>query len=324
MVLDMARRRQSILTTIKQRVPRRERVLIALSGGKDSSVLLHALLKVRRLLDLHLEACHIDHGLRKESGEDAASVATVCEKLGVVCHIVRLGKRPPQSNMEAWARAERYRALTEVMERENLNLLVTAHNANDVAETLLMRLFANKELTTIEESDRRRSCLRPLLGVSREQIEEFVRVHRLPFVEDPSNADTAMVRNRVRKRVLPLLEREFDPSMVWILSERAQSIAADCEALQYVAEGAADRIGSVAFHDRGWLERCRAELQALPYALKWRVAQVLFTPILGHTVGEPRARALVTFLEGAQPSLDLGGGAVLEASRGRGGINLRS
>ena len=168
MVLDMARRRQSILTALKQRIPRGDRVLIALSGGKDSSALLHGLLKVRRLLDLHLEACHIDHGLRKESGEDSAAVATVCEKLGVVCHIVRLGTRPPQSNMEAWARAERYRALKEVLERENLTLLVTAPNANDVAETVLMRLFANKELTTIEESDRRRRCLRPLIGVSRD------------------------------------------------------------------------------------------------------------------------------------------------------------
>jgi tRNA(Ile)-lysidine synthetase-like protein len=320
----MARRRQSIITTLKQRIPKGERVLVALSGGKDSSVLLHGLLKVRRLLDIHVEACHVDHGLRKESGEDAAFVSQMCEKLGVVCHVVRLGKRPAQSNMEAWARAERYRALKEVMERESLSLLVTAHNANDVAETLLMRLFANKELTTIEESDRRRRCLRPLLGVSREQIEEFVIGNRVPFVEDPSNADTAMVRNRVRKKVLPLLERDFDPSMVWILSERAQSIAADCEALQYVAEERVDRIGEVVFKDRAWLDRCRKELASLPYAIKWRVVQALFTPILGYTVGEPRARTLALFLEGAHQSLDLGGGTVLVTAKGAPGINLRS
>ena len=320
----MARRRQSILTTLTQRIPKGERVLVALSGGKDSSVLLHSLLKVRRLLDIQVEACHVDHGLRKESGEDAAFVAQMCEKLGVVCHVVRLGKRPPRSNMEAWARAERYRALTEVMERESLTLLVTAHNANDVSETLLMRLFANKELTTIEESDRRRRCLRPLLGIAREQIEEFVREHRVPFVEDPSNADTAIVRNRVRRKVLPLLEREFDPSMVWILSDRAQSLAADCEALQYVAEETAQRIGKVEFRDRAWLERCRKELKPLPYAITWRVAQVLFTPILGHTVGEPRARALVLFLQGDQSTLDMGGGTVLVTAKGTPGIYLRS
>lgn len=320
----MARRRQSILTTLKQRIPAGERVLVALSGGKDSSVLLHGLLKVRRLLEIHVEACHVDHGLRKESGDDATVVAAMCEKLGVVCHVVRLGKRPPQSNMEAWARTERYRALREVMERGSLTLLVTAHNANDVAETLLMRLFANKELTTIEETDQRRRCIRPLLGISREQIEEFVRQYEIPFVEDPSNADTAMVRNRVRKKVLPLLERDFDPSMVWILSERAQSIAADCEALQYVAEGAVGRIGAVEFRSSVWLERCRKEISSLPYAIKWRVAQVLFTPILGHTVGEPRARALALFLEGAQPTLDVGGGAVLITEDGGRSIYLRS
>ncbi len=320
----MARRRQSILTTLKHRIPKGERILVALSGGQDSSALLHGLLKVCRLLDLHIEACHVDHGLRKESAEDAAFVAAECEKLAVLCHVVRLGKRPAQSNMEAWARQERYRVFREVMERESLNLLVTAHNANDVAETLLMRLFANKELTTIEESNQRRRCLRPFLGVSRGQIEDFVTEHRIQFVEDPSNRDTTMVRNRIRRRVLPLLEKEFDPSMVWILAERAQTVASDCEALQYVADTAADRIGTVTFNNRGWLDRCRKELSTLPYALKWRVVQALFTPIFGHTLGEVRARALLGLLEGAGQALDLGAGMVLQTGKGVHGINLRS
>lgn len=320
----VARRRQSILTTLKERVPQGERVLVALSGGKDSSALLHGLLKVRRLLDLHIEACHVDHGLRKESGADAAFVSAQCEKLGVVCHVVKLGERPHQSNMEAWARQERYRAFREVLERESLTLLVTAHTANDVAETLLMRLFANKELTTIEETDQRRRCLRPLLGISREQIEEFVEAEKVPFVEDPSNQDTTIVRNRVRRLVIPLLEEEFDSSMVWNLSERAQSLAADCEALQQVAQESAERIGEVRWGDGVWLEGCRLALQRLPYAIKWRVAQLLFVPVLGHTVGEPRARALVGLLEGVLQTLDLGDGKALHLGRGNTGIVLRS
>ncbi len=320
----MARRRQSILTTLKQRIPKDERILVALSGGKDSSALLHGLLKVRSLLNLHIEACHVDHGLRKESEEDGAFVARECERLGVPCHVTRLGERPAQANMEAWARGERYRVFREVMERECLTLLVTAHNANDVAETLLIRLFANKELTTIEESDRRRRCLRPFLGVSREQIEEFVVEHGISSVEDPSNRDTTIVRNRIRRRVLPLLEEEFDPSMVWILSERAQTIASDCEALHFVAERTADRIGAVVFKSRDWLERCQSELESLPYALKWRVVQVLFTPTFGHTLGEARARAVLGLLSGGCQALDLGGGMVLHTGRETEGINLRS
>jgi len=235
-----------------------------------------------------------------------------------------LEDKPERENLEAWARTRRYQVFSEVLARRGLDVVVTAHNANDVAETLLMRLFANKELTTIEESDRRRRCLRPFLGVSREQIEEFVAEHRIPFVEDPSNRDTALVRNRIRRRILPLLEKDFDPSMVWILSERAQTVASDCEALQYVADGAADRIGAVSFNSRGWLDRCQKELSDLPYALKWRVVQALFTPIFGHTLGEVRARALLGLLEGASQVLDLGGGAVLETGKGIEGINLRS
>lgn len=323
-VLVVARRRQSILTTLKEKIPPGERILIALSGGKDSSALLWGLLKVRRLLNLHIEACHVDHGLRRESGDDAVFVAAQCERLGVICHVVKLGKRPAQSNMEAWARRERYRVFREVMERESLTLLVTAHTANDVAETLLMRLFANKELTSIEEADGRRQCLRPLLGISREQIEAFVEQQGIPFVEDPSNRDTTIVRNRIRQRVIPRLEDEFDPSMVWNLAERAQSLAADCEALQQVAQESVERIGEFEFQSRAWLEGCRAELQRLPYAIKWRVAQILFVPILGHTVGEPRARALVGLLEGELQTLDLGDGKALDLGRGNSGIILRS
>lgn len=320
----MARRRQSILTTLKERIPHGERILIALSGGKDSSALLCGLLKVRRLLELHIEVCHVDHGLRKESGDDAAFVASHCERLGVVCHVVKLGQRPPRSNMEAWARRERYRAFREVMDRESLTLLVTAHTANDVAETLLMRLFANKELTTIEETDERRRCLRPLLGVSREQIEKFVKEEGIPFVEDPSNQDTVIVRNRIRRRVIPLLQEEFDPSMVWNLAERAQSLAADCEALQRFAQESVNKIGAIQWGSRVWLEGCRAELRGLPYAVKWRTAQILFVPTLGHTVGEPRARALLGLLEGELQSLDLGDGKTLELEGGNSGIILRS
>jgi len=286
--------------------------------------LLFALLKVRRLLGLHLEACHIDHALRPESGEDAAFVLDQCEELGVPCHVVRLGSRPPKSNMEAWARSERYRVFREVMRERGLTLLVTAHTANDVAETLLMRLFANKELTTIEESDQQRRCLRPLLGVSRDQVEEFVARYKIPFVEDRSNRDTTFVRNRIRKKVIPLLARDFDPSIVWILSERAQALASDCEALQYVADTVATTIGPVRFNDTRWLEGCAKGLSPLPMGLKWRVIQALFTPILGHTVGEARARALVKLLEGAVGSIDLGSGRVLRTGRGIDGLDMRS
>lgn len=216
--------------------------------------------------------------------------------------------------MEAWAREERYRVFREVMSRCDLHHLVTAHTANDVAETLLMRLIANKELTTIEEQDTRRGCLRPLLGISREQIEEFVEANAVPFVEDASNEDTTILRNRVRRMVVPLLENEFDPSVVWSLAERAQSVASDCEALQYVANGVMREVGQVEQESSAWLTRCSHALFPAPYAIKWRVIQALFTPLLGYTVGEARARAILGLIEDGKGTLDLGEGRSLQVT----------
>jgi tRNA(Ile)-lysidine synthetase-like protein len=321
-LLLVARRRQSITTALRQRLPEGGRLLLAVSGGKDSSVLLRATLKVRRLLNVHVEVCHVDHGLREESADDAAFVARVCGELLVPCHVVRLGKRPAKTNMEAWARGERYRVFREVMRTHDLHHLVTAHTANDVAETLLMRLIANKELTTIEEQDERRGCLRPLLGVSREQIDEFAEANDVPYVEDASNQDTTILRNRVRKRVIPLLQKEFDPSVVWSLAERAQSVASDCEALQYVADELAQGVGAVELGASSWFERCQQALFPVPYAIKWRAVQALFTPLLGYTVGEARARAILGLFEGGLESLDLGEGRFLVVT-GSGKLILR-
>lgn len=278
--------------------------------------MLHALTRVQRLKSLHLEVAHVDHGLRAESADDARFVQARCAELGVLFHVDRLGPKPETENMEAWARRERYGFFRRVMRERDLHHLLTAHNANDVAETLLMRLIANKELNTIEESDEERGCLRPLLDISRSQIEEYIAEHRIPFVEDLSNEDTKLTRNRIRKRLLPLLQDEFDPSIVWSLSERAQEVAADCAALQGLAAQSAALVGEVRFNDREWLTRCREVLTPLPHPIRWRVAQVLLSPLLGFTIGQGRAEAILEVLCGGAERVDLGGSQCLATRQG--------
>ncbi len=286
-----------------------------MSGGRDSVVLLHALVQVQRLLSLSIEVCHVNHGLRSNSHEDEAFVVRWCAELGLRCHVERLPARPSGENLEAWARARRYEAFNRILAERSLDLVLTAHNANDVAETLLMRLIANKELNSIEEFDPRRRVVRPLIEISREQINEYISENRLAFVDDPSNDDPTFVRNRLRHEVLPILAERFDPSIVWILSERAQSLAADSDALHELAVGVADAIGEFEQASRAWLERCRAELGRVPPAVRWRVVQLVFTPLLGFTVGESRAQAITSVLQGVQPSLQLGQGITLQVGR---------
>jgi tRNA(Ile)-lysidine synthase len=314
----VARRRATIITRVKQTLPAGSKVLVAVSGGRDSVVLLHALCRVRRLLGLHLEVGHVDHRLRSDSHADAAFVRTLCEELGVVCHVAVLGKKPSRYNMEAWARTERYRALQQMMTDRGLGVLVTAHNANDVAETLLIRLVANKELNSIDAHDERRACVRPLLGISREQIDEYVRAEGISFVEDPSNSNTDLVRNRVRHTLLPLIVEHFDPSAVWSLADRAASLDRDCEALQQLAADEVKKVGPLALNSPRWLTRAQATLQELPYALAWRVAERLLEPLIGYLLGERRSAALLGVLVGEVGSMQLERGVILE--RGAGGL----
>ncbi len=316
----MARRRRSIETALKQEVPSGTGVLVALSGGRDSMVLFDALLRSRGLLKVRVEALHVDHGLRPSSVDDARFVEERCHEWGVPCLVERLGAKPVSANMEAWARQQRYRLLREALVARDLDWVVTAHNANDVAETLLIKLLANKELTTIERRDERRRCLRPFLDISREQINEYASRFAVPYIDDPSNDDIRLVRNRVRHSLLPSLEREFDPSAVWILADRARSIGADCEALDAWAEREAQLVGTLAEADPAWLARCADRLRTLPEALAWRVSQRLFRPVLGYEIGEKGAHEALKLLRGEVDSLQLKEG--IEVLRDRFGLRV--
>jgi|LakMenEpi03Aug12_release.lakeMendotaPanAssembly.Ray.scaffolds.fasta_scaffold03917_22 tRNA(Ile)-lysidine synthase len=318
----MARRRRSIETALKQDIPTGSGVLVALSGGRDSMVLMDALLRARGLLKVRVEALHVDHGLRPSSVNDARFVEQHCRERGVPCLIERLGPKPSSANLEAWARQQRYRLLREALVARGLDWAVTAHNANDVAETLVIKLLANKELTTIERRDERRRCLRPLLDISREQIDEYAARLAVPYIDDPSNADVGLVRNRVRHSLMPVLKREFDPSAVWILAERARAIAADCNALEALAAIEEQSLGSLTEADPAWLARCAERLGCLPDALAWRVAQRLVLPLVGYEVGEKGSLEALKLLRGELDSLQLKQG--IEVLRDRFGLRVLS
>lgn len=289
----MARRRKSIRAALCSRIPASARLLAAVSGGKDSIVLLHGLWGVKRLLDLHVEVCHVDHGLREDSTDDALFVEEQCAKYFVRCHSLRLPKKPIGVNVEGWAREHRYLGLTRCMKDNDLDLIVTAHTANDVAETLLIRLLANKELSGIRERDRNRSLIRPLVEISREQIDEYAREHGLEWKEDSTNFDTSYVRNRVRHEVIPPLIELFGSSVVWSLAERGMALNADYEGLRELVRGYASQIGEVKLEDREWLQRFFVTVKELPDAIQWRVAQEVFCSLLGRGIAESKAKDLL-------------------------------
>jgi len=207
-------------------------LLVAVSGGADSVALLHLLVQARRrrrLAHVALTVGHVDHRLRVDSAEDARLVQEAAQALELPFdqRIVRLASR---ASLEAAARSLRYGALSEMAQAHGCEAIVTAHTATDQAETLLWRLArgAGGRGLAAMAPDRPLGALRllrPLLGVTREELRRWAMASGLRWRDDPSNEDDRP-RARLRAEVLPVLER-LAPGAVQRIVEAAARLRED-------------------------------------------------------------------------------------------------
>jgi len=201
--------------------------LLAYSAGLDSTVLLHALRHSFPAQPLH--ALHVHHGLQPDADAWAQVAHREAGGLGLrfaVAHLVPPARFP--EGTEAWARTERWRALEDYAKANGIRSVLFAHHQQDQAETLLINLIRGTGVDGLRAMPRvlRRSglrWLRPLLGVPKSVLVEQARRWKLVWVEDPSNTQPAMLRNRVRLQVLPLLE-EIRPGAVQRIAALAEDL----------------------------------------------------------------------------------------------------
>ena len=185
----------------------------AVSGGADSMALLRILLALQPEFGFVLSACHVNHGLRGESADrDEAFVRAECARLGVplrVFHAAEMADEvglPSEHAGEDWARRLRYACFARLC-GEGIDVVATAHTANDQAETLLLRLARGTGLHGAAGIRPKRGCyLRPLLALTRQDTESFCRTAGQAWVTDETNATDAYARNRVRRAALPALQ----------------------------------------------------------------------------------------------------------------------
>jgi tRNA(Ile)-lysidine synthase len=193
---------------------RGEHLLVAVSGGPDSTALLAALVERAPARGLRLTAGHVDHGLRgAESAADRAGVDALGARLGVpvVTRAVRLAPGP---GLEARARQARYRALGAIVDEVGASRIVTAHTEDDQVETLLLRLLRGAGRRGLGGMRPHRGrLLRPLLRATRTDVRWFLADRGLPSAIDRTNADLRHARNRVRRLLIPFLAAEFNPRL---------------------------------------------------------------------------------------------------------------
>ncbi len=211
-------------------------ILLGFSGGADSSVLLFFTYCYAKQHNIPLRLVHLHHGIRgEEADRDAAFAKEIAALYGVPLTLVyknvpKIAKERGES-IETAARRTRYEVFEEVMRKYEIEVLLTAHNADDQLETVLFHLLRGSGLSGLCGIPPVRplecgSVVRPLLEVSRETIESTAAQYGIPFVNDSTNSDTAYTRNRLRKAIVPVL-REITPTPEKAISRLTASLRRD-------------------------------------------------------------------------------------------------
>ena len=206
-------------------------VICAVSGGADSMALLWGMRLLKEKLGIRVEAAHFNHNLRgEESMRDAEFVRSFCEFHDIPLHLGEGNVVPGPKGLEAAARDARYAFL-----RSLNGTIATAHTADDNAETVLMHLLRGTGLRGLGGvTPKSEGLIRPMLDVTRAEVERFLHENYIRHVEDSSNLGDEFLRNRLRHHVMPLLRRE-NPSIAVGLSTAAQRIREDASLLDGLA-----------------------------------------------------------------------------------------
>jgi tRNA(Ile)-lysidine synthase len=250
-----------------------DRIVVAVSGGPDSTCLLSVLQVLAKDLNLTLHIAHLDHMFRgRESADEALSVEGLAKKLNIAATIEKIDVpafcRERGLSAQAGAREARYGFLARVAEKVGASRIATGHTATDQAETFILRLLRGAGVSGLSAIPPVRGhIIRPLIEATREEVLEYLRSRELEYVSDPSNRKPVYTRNRIRMEVLPVLE-QFNPRIVETLASEAALLRDENEAIEaYLAPSAK---GMFALEEAA-LAIKRAEFNALPQAFRRRM-----------------------------------------------------
>lgn len=235
----MTRAEEQILDAINKYnlLSKDESVLVGFSGGSDSV----CLLSVLHNLGYNVIAAHMNHGMRESAVRDMEFCKAFCSARNIPLEIKTM---PPGTlKSEDGARKARYDFFAEVIARHGIERLATAHNKNDSAETVLLHLLRGASTDGLRGIQPKNGILiRPMLGVKKSEVLDYCKVNNLEYMTDETNLGDVYSRNKLRNRIIPVLEREFNPALVDAVADNALITANDADYLRQSAEEQYNRL----------------------------------------------------------------------------------
>lgn len=197
---------------------RGDTVLAGVSGGADSVALLHFLKYLSGKNGFELNVCHVNHSLRAAAARDAAFTKKLCKELDVPCFIKKVNvkqiAKTKRMSLEHAARYARYSAFEEIAKKTGAETLALAHHLDDHAETILLNLLRGTKAKgllgiPLQRPLNKKTCiLRPFLCITREEVMAYIKFNKLSYVTDETNSDDAYLRNWIRQKLLPMMEKK--------------------------------------------------------------------------------------------------------------------
>nr|WP_272507517.1 tRNA lysidine(34) synthetase TilS [Clostridium aestuarii] len=219
-----------------------DKVIVAVSGGPDSICLLHILYILKEKLNISLAVAHLNHCLRgEEADKDEKYVKEFCRVLNVECFIKRVDihklSKKKSISCEMAGREARYNFFQEVLKEIDGHKIAIAHNANDQAETVFMRIIRGTGIEGLVgiKAVRDDVFIRPIIDITRKEIEEYCEKNKLHARIDKTNLENIFTRNKIRLELIPYIEKNFNPDIIKVINRLADTVKTDNNYLNKIA-----------------------------------------------------------------------------------------
>jgi len=243
---------EKVLNTIKkyELIKNGDNLVIGVSGGPDSMALLNVLINLKQSSNINFSiyVAHINHLIREEADLETEYVIEFCKEHNIECYVKKekvedLAKNNKIGTEEA-GRKLRYEFFAEVAKKVNANKVATAHNANDNAETVLMNIIRGSSTSGLKgiEPMRNNYYIRPLIEITRSEIEEYCDKQELKPKYDKTNKENIYTRNKVRNLLIPFIEKEFNPQIISSINRLSKIATSENKFLDKVVESNYEKI----------------------------------------------------------------------------------